>query len=40
MSGTLMGKIEIAAIYRKCNTSAPQPKQPTDPNLRKNLTID
>lgn len=38
--GTLMGKIEIAAIYRKCNTRAPQPKHPADPYLRKNLTID
>lgn len=38
--GTLMGKMGIAAIYRKRNTSAPHPKHPVYPYLLKNLTID
>jgi putative transposase len=37
---TLMGKMGIAAIYRKRNTSAPHPKHPVYPYLLKNLTID
>jgi len=37
--GTLMGKMGIAAIYRKRNTSAPHPKHPVYPYLLKNLTI-
>ncbi len=37
---TLMGKVGIAAIYRKRNTSAPHPKHPVYPYLLKNLTID
>ncbi len=37
---TLMGKIGIAAIYRKRNTSVPHPKHPVYPYLLKNLTID
>ena len=37
---TLMGKMGIAAIYRKRNTSAPHPKHPIYPYLLKNLTID
>jgi putative transposase len=37
---TLMGKMGIAAIYRKHNTSAPHPKHPVYPYLLKNLTID
>jgi putative transposase len=38
--GTLMGKMRIAAIYRKRNTSAPHPQHPVYPYLLKNLTID
>jgi putative transposase len=38
--GTLMGKMGIAAIYRKRNTSAPHPKHPVYPYLLKNLVID
>lgn len=37
---TLMGKMGIAAIYRKRNTSAPHPKHPVYPYLLKNLAID
>jgi putative transposase len=37
---TLMGKMGIAAVYRKRNTSAPHPKHPVYPYLLKNLTID
>ena len=37
---TLMGKMGIAAIYRKRNTSVPHPKHPVYPYLLKNLTID
>ncbi len=39
-AATLMGKMGIAAIYRKRNTSAPHPKHPVYPYLLKNLTID
>ena len=37
---TLMGKMGIAAIYRKRTTSVPHPKHPVYPYLLKNLTID
>ncbi len=35
-----MGKMGIAAIYRKRNTSAPHPRHLVYPYLLKNLTID
>ena len=37
---TLMGKMGIAAIYRKRNTSAPHPAHKIYPYLLKNLIID
>jgi hypothetical protein len=37
---TLMGRIGIAAIYRKRNTSAPHPAHPIYPYLLKNSIID
>jgi putative transposase len=37
---TLMGKMGIAAIYRKRNTSAPHPEHAIYPYLLTNLTID
>src|SRR4030095_10308025 len=37
---TLMERIGIAAIYRKCNTSAPHPAHPIYPYLLKDLAID
>ena len=37
---TLMGKMGIAAVYRKRKTSAPHPAHPIYPYLLKNLTIE
>ena len=37
---TLMGKMGIAAIYRKHNTSKPHPTHPIYPYLLRGLTID
>ena len=37
---TLMGKMGMAAIYRKRNTSKPHPAHPIYPYLLKGLTID
>lgn len=39
-AGTLMRKMEVAAIYRKRNTSAPHPEHAVYPYLLKSLTID
>ncbi len=38
--GTLMQKMGIEAIYRKCNSSKPHPEHPVFPYLLRHLSID